>query len=86
MCCPFNIRISHCRASGHHANIPLFQVLVSGPRGVGRAELLGGGGGSKQLKIPPGVGLGRGCKISYIFLEGGGVRETPLATPLLFRF
>ena len=55
---------------------------------VGRAELcLWGGGGSKQLKIPPGGRLGRGCKISYIFFgRGGGVflgnLETPLATPL----
>ena len=47
----------------------------------------GGGGGSKQLKIPPGGGFGRGCNISYIFfLEvggggGPGNLETPLATP-----
>ena len=44
-----------------------------------------GGGGSKQLKIPPGGGFRRGCKISYLFLEGGGGPgnlETPLATPL----
>ena len=39
-------------------------------RGVGRAEL--GGGGSKQLKLPPGGGFGKGCKISYIFFRGGG--------------
>ena len=29
-------------------------------------------GGSKQLKIPPGGGFGRGCKISDIFFGGGG--------------
>ena len=40
-------------------------------RGVGRAELWGVGG-SKQLKIPPGGGFGKGCKISYIFFGGGG--------------
>ena len=28
--------------------------------------------GSKQLKIPPGGGFGKGCKISYIFFGGGG--------------
>ena len=39
-------------------------------RGVGRAELWGGG--SKQLKIPPGVGNRKGCNISYIFFGGGG--------------
>ena len=39
-------------------------------RGVDRAELWGGG--SKQLKIPPGGGFGRGCNISYIFFGGGG--------------
>ena len=39
--------------------------------GVGRA-VMGGGGGSKQLKIPPGGGFGKGCKISYIFFGGGG--------------
>ena len=47
---------------------------------VGRAELClwGGGGGSKQLKIPPGGRLGRGCKISYIFFgRGGGVSGQP---------
>ena len=51
---------------------------------IGRAQLWGGGGGSKQLKIPPWGGCGRGCKISYIFV-GGWVRATwkPLATPLL---
>ena len=32
----------------------------------------GGGGGSKQLKIPPGVGLGRGVKFLIYFLEVGG--------------
>ena len=39
---------------------------------VGRAEFRGGG--SKQLKIPPGGGFGRGCKIIYIFYFrwGGG--------------
>ena len=42
--------------------------------GVGRAELWGV---SKQLKIPPRGGFGTGCKICYIFLEGGGgVRAT----------
>ena len=34
------------------------------------------GGGGEQLKIPPGGGFGRGCKISYIyiifFFFGGG--------------
>ena len=40
-----------------------------GGRGVGRAELWGV---SKQLKIPPGGGFQRGCKMSYIFLGGGG--------------
>ena len=60
---------------------------------VGRAELclcLWGGGGSKQLKIPPGGRFGRGCQISYIFFGGGGGGggvflgnlETPMATPL----
>ena len=37
-----------------------------------RAELGGGGGGGKQLKIPPGVGLGGGVKFLIYFLEGGG--------------
>ena len=32
-----------------------------------------GGGGSKQLKIPPGGRFGRGCKISYIFFGREGV-------------
>ena len=31
-----------------------------------------GGGGYKQPKMPPGDAFGRGCKISYIYLEGGG--------------
>ena len=39
-------------------------------RGVDRAELLGGG--YKQLKIPHGGGVGKGCTISYIFFGGGG--------------
>ena len=58
-------------------------------RGVGRAELWGGGKqlkNSKQLKIPPGGGFGKGCKISYIFFGGGGGGpgnlETSLTTPL----
>ena len=45
----------------------------------------GGGGVSKQLKIPPGGRFERGCKISFIFFGGGGGPgnlETPLATPL----
>ena len=45
------------------------------------------GGGSKQLKIPPRGGFGRGCKISYIFLRGGGSPhnlETLLGTPLIY--
>ena len=29
-------------------------------------------GAPKQPKIPPGGGFGRGCKISYLFFEGGG--------------
>ena len=33
-----------------------------------------GGGGSKQLKIPPGGGFGRGCKISFFW--GGRGRAT----------
>ena len=37
---------------------------------IGRAEL--GGWGSKQLKIPPGVGLGGGVEFRIYFLEGGG--------------
>ena len=46
------------------------------------------GGGSKQPKIPPGGGFGRGrggVQFLYIFLEGGGDPsnlEPPLATPL----
>ena len=39
------------------------------------------GGVSKQLKIPPGVGLGGGEKFPIYFLEGGGGpgnMETPL--------
>ena len=41
------------------------------------------GGGSKQLKIPPGGGFGRGCKIAYIcFWRGAGNLQTPRATPL----
>ena len=58
-------------------------------RGVGRAELLGGGGEvPSSLKFLPGMGLGRGVKLlTYIFFffGGGGVPgnlETPLATPL----
>ena len=49
------------------------------------AELSYGGGGSKQPKIPPGTGFGKGCQISYIFFGGGGGSgnlEPPLATPL----
>ena len=37
------------------------------------------GGGSKQPKIPPGGGFGRGrggVQFLYIFLEGGGIRAT----------
>ena len=55
-------------------------------RGVGRAEL--GGGGPSSLKFLPGVGLGRGVKFLIYFLEGGGGGggpgnlETPLATDL----
>ena len=41
-----------------------------------------GGGGSKQLKIPPGGGFGRGCKICPGGGGGPGNLETPLATPL----
>ena len=58
--------------------------------GVGRPEL---GGGSKQLKIPPGGGFGSGCKMSYIFFWRGGVGgggpgnlEPPLGTPLEYFF
>ena len=52
-------------------------AMLSAPfRGVGRVEL-GGGGGSKQLKISPGGGFGKGCKISYTFLEGGGGSGQP---------
>ena len=43
-----------------------------------------GGGGFKQLKIPPGGGFGKECKVSYILFGGGGGGpgnlETPLAT------
>ena len=39
---------------------------------LGRAELWGGGGGAKKLKIPPGVGLGRGVQFLIYSLEGGG--------------
>ena len=50
-------------------------------RGVGRAGL-----GGKQLKIPPGVGLGGGVKDTILERMGGGGGpgnlETPLATPL----
>ena len=31
-----------------------------------------GEGGSKQLRIPPGDGVGREYLICYIFFEGGG--------------
>ena len=37
------------------------------------------GGGSKQLKIPPGGGFGDVKFFIYIFFLGGG---SPLATPL----
>ena len=68
------------------ANHPLIACSAwSG--GVGRAELLGGGGSS--LKFLPGVGLGRGVKFLRYSLEaagggggGPGNLETPLATPL----
>ena len=56
-------------------------------RGVGRAELLGGGAPS-SLKFLPGVGLGGGVKFLIYFWEGGGGPgnlETPLATPLRYR-
>ena len=47
-------------------------LRVLGPMymGVGRAELWGGG--SKQLKIPPGGGVGRGCNFSFIHFWGWG--------------
>ena len=55
--------------------------------GIGRTELIGGGGGSKRLKFLPGVGLGGGVKFVIYFLggRGGGPGnlETPLATPLV---
>ena len=28
---------------------------------------MGEGGGAKQLKMPPGGGFGKGCKICYIY-------------------
>ena len=45
--------------------------------GVGRAELLGGGGGPSSLRFFPGVGLGGGVTFCIcIFGKGGGGRAT----------
>ena len=50
----------------------LIQLLIQGYIGSSIAEYIwGGGGGSKQLKIPPGGGFGRRCKISYIYFWRG---------------
>ena len=54
-----------------------------------------GGGGSKQLKIPPGGGVGRGCIIAYtytyiyiymyfFFLGGGGQPGNPSGYTLAY--
>ena len=40
--------------------------------GCGQSCVNRGGGGSKWLKIPPGVGLGGGVKFIIYVLEGGG--------------
>ena len=64
------IRIMWIRAaedrSSSHSNTGIVRRVLGG---VGRAELWGV---SKQLKIPPGVGLRGGVKFLIYFVEGGG--------------
>ena len=53
--------------SDHHRPGHVFKLKVG--QWCRQSWVMGGG---KQLKIPPGGGFGKECKVSYIFFGGGG--------------